>query len=171
MLTMPKDFRSTTNNNCWFSKSWKGLQSYLSIHIQTQVLYKGANLVVWVHTLHTSVQMQPLDPTTSHVLKLEAQLVTSGVDTHHFLLCQCQRGRTIAAHLVSVFFFGADSCWMTDEAVSSCFPLMFGLWIIPQLSVVVLVGFCSNLMCFCHTAMKDSLLGLAQCWSWVTGTP
>lgn len=62
----------------------------------------------------------------------------------------------------ALFFFGADSCWMMDEAVSSCFPLMFGLCIIPQLSVVVLGGFCSNPMCFSHTVMKDSLLVLAQ---------
>lgn len=65
------------------------------------------------------------------------------------------------ASLVPVFFFRVDSRWMIDGAVSSCFPLMFGLWIIPELSVVVLGGFCSNLVCFCHTAMKDSLLVLA----------
>lgn len=65
------------------------------------------------------------------------------------------------ASLVPVFFFRVDSRWMIDGAVSSCFPLMFGIWIIPELSVAVLGGFCSNLVCFCHTAMKDSLLVLA----------
>lgn len=52
--------------------------------------------------------------------------VTSGVETHHILFSLCQRGRTIAAHLVPVFFSRVHSCWMIDEAVSSRFLWCLG---------------------------------------------
>lgn len=64
-----------------------------------------------------------------------------------------------------VFFFGVDSLWMMDGSSVLPFPLMFGLGIIPPLSVAVLGGFGCNLVGgggLCHTAMKGSLLVLAQ---------
>lgn len=45
-----------------------------------------------------------------------------------------------------VFFFGVDSLWMMDGSSVLPFPLMFGLGIIPPLSVAVLGGFCCNLV-------------------------
>lgn len=82
--------------------------------------------------------------------------VTSGVETHHVFLVPA-RSDNSGASRPCVFLQGA---FLLDDRWSSVlpFPLMFGLWIIPQLSVVVLGGYCSNLMGFCHTAMKDSLL-------------
>ena len=72
-------------------------------------------------------------------------------------------GWTMATtHLAPVFFFGVDPRWMIDEAAPSRFPLIFGFCVNPRLSAGVVGGFCSDSMCFCHSAMRDSLLVLAQ---------
>ena len=94
---------------------------------------------------------QLFNPIASQVSRLVPLWFTSHLRhwTLNILLFLCQLGWTIVAHFAPVFFFGVDSCWMTDEAASSCFPLIFGLWIIPELSVVDFGGYCSNLMCFC----------------------
>ena len=97
--------------------------------------------------------------------------VASGIAAHHILFPLCQRGWTIAAHLIPCVFLRGG--FLLDDRWSGV--LLFPLWCLdsglsPQLSVVVFGGFCSNLVCFCHTAMKDSLLVLARCWSWLTGT-
>lgn len=164
----------------FFCRSLKTIQSSISVVISSMQLPTFYALVcfrmqqkTWKRTFFCKyVQTQPLfAPIAPRIPGWwhTGLPVTSGIKIHHILFFSCQWGWTVAAHLVPCVCLQGG--FLLDDRWSSVlpFPLMFGLWIIPQLSVVVLGGFCSNL-CFCHTAMKDSPLVLALRWGWLEGT-